>query len=312
MKVIEDIERFKNNGLALTIGFFDGVHLGHRHLINQIKETADRERLQVGVLTFWPHPRIVLNEDYKPMLLNSIEEKFDLLNELPIDYCIKVPFTKEFANYFASDFMEKILKDKLNVKHLIVGYDHRFGKNREEGYDDYLRHGEAIGMNVSQASPYYEDGFCISSSFVRSLIMSGDVKLANKYLGYNYKLKGKVIEGHKVGRTLGFPTANIEINTPSKCIPKVGAYAVIATLQGKKHRGMMYIGSRPTLNSELKLSVEVNIFDFEEEIYGEEITIDIMDFIRKQEKFESIELLKENIASDKEKSLRILKSFDLN
>lgn len=309
MKTIEDIDNFKNDGLVLTVGFFDGVHVGHQHLINCLRKVADEEGLQSAVLTFWPHPRIVLDEDYKPSLLNSMDEKFIHLSALPIDYCIKMPFSTELSNYFASDFMKKILKEKLNVKHLVVGYDHRFGRNREEGIEDYRAHGKEIGMKVSQATPFYMDGFCISSSFIRSLLKSGEAKLASKYLGYPYQLKGTVIKGSQVGRKLGFPTANVELDINNKCLPKVGVYAVKVSLNEALHNGMLYIGSKPTFGGEKKISIEVNLFDFNEDIYGETICIELIDFVRKQERFENEEILKQNIASDKEKSLNILKSL---
>ncbi|MCK9156972.1 MAG: riboflavin biosynthesis protein RibF [Paludibacteraceae bacterium] len=311
MKIIEDLEHFENDGLILTIGFFDGVHAGHRYLINQMNEIAKRKNLKSAILTFWPHPRLVLDEEYKPRLLNNIEEKQELLSKLPLDYCIQIPFTKELSNYFAYDFMKQFLKEKLNVKYLLVGYDHRFGKNREEGFDDYCRYGKELDIKVSQSEPYMEDGYTISSSFIRNLLNVGDVKLASKYLGYNFRIKGTVVEGYKLGRKLGYPTANIHLNFGNKCVPNVGVYAVKAKLEGKVYEGMLYIGNRPTIANGDDPSIEVNMFNFDQEIYGKTLEVVFIDRIRKQEKFTDTESLKKQIGLDKEQTKNVLLEYGI-
>jgi len=276
-----------------------------------MNEIAKRKNLKSAILTFWPHPRLVLDEEYKPRLLNNIEEKQELLSKLPLDYCIQIPFTKELSNYFAYDFMKQFLKEKLNVKYLLVGYDHRFGKNREEGFDDYCRYGKELDIKVSQSEPYMEDGYTISSSFIRNLLNVGDVKLASKYLGYNFMIKGTVVEGYKLGRKLGYPTANIHLNFGNKSVPNVGVYAVKAKLEGKVYEGMLYIGNRPTIANGDDPSIEVNMFNFDQEIYGKTLEVIFIDRIRKQEKFTDTESLKKQIGLDKEQTKKVLLEYGI-
>ena len=301
MQLIEDIDHFKNEGLALTIGFFDGVHAGHRFLIEQLTEIAQKEGLHAAVLTFWPHPRLVLNETYKPRLLNSFAEKIELLEQLSPDYCVKMNFTPELAAFYARDFMRKILQEKLNVKHLLIGYDHRFGKNREETFYDYFRYGKETGIAVTQASPYEENGHKISSSFIRRLLDAGDVKLANHYLKYPFALKGVVVEGAQLGRKIGFPTANLRLSFAQKYVPVAGVYAVWIDVDEKRYKGMLYIGNRPTVTNSDIPSIEVNLFDFEGDLYHRELSITFVDRIRGQEKFPSIAQLQAQLKKDKEK-----------
>ncbi|MBR4839657.1 MAG: riboflavin biosynthesis protein RibF [Paludibacteraceae bacterium] len=311
MEIIEDLDSFENDGLMLSVGFFDGVHAGHRFLINQMYSLAKWKNLKTAILTFWPHPRLVLDEDYKPRLLNNLQEKQDLLSKLPLDYCINIPFTKELSDYFAGDFMREILQKKLNVKHLVIGYDHRFGKNREEGFDDYCRYGKELGIKVTQAEPFVEDGYNISSSFIRNLLNVGDVRLAAKYLGYNFRVKGTVVDGYKLGRQLGYPTANIELSYDKKCVPDVGVYAVKVRLEGTIYEGMLYIGNRPTIANGEHPSIEVNLFDFDQDIYGKELEIVFIDRIRKQMKFPDTDSLKAQIAKDKEATKAALLAYGI-
>jgi riboflavin kinase/FMN adenylyltransferase len=308
MQVIEDIKNFRNNGLVLTIGFFDGVHAGHRFLIEQMDIIAQEEGLESAVLTFWPHPRLVLNETYKPRLLNTLQEKIRLLERLPLDYCIITRFTKELADYSAFEFMKEILQQKLNVKHLLIGYDHRFGKNREEGFEDYVKYGKELGIEVTQTKPYIQDGYTISSSFIRRLLHTGNVELTATYLGYPYKIKGTVVKGFQLGRKIGFPTANIHLLSPFKCVPDVGAYAVWVNINDKTYQGMLYIGSRPTVANGEEPSIEVNIFNFNNDLYGQEITITFVERIRAQEKFPNIQQLKEQLKKDKNTAIHILEN----
>lgn len=309
MEIIEDLDSFENNGLMLSVGFFDGVHAGHRFLINQMCSLAKWKSMQTAILTFWPHPRLVLDEDFKPRLLNNKQERRKLLSQLPLDYCIDIPFTKELSDYFAGDFMREVLQKKLNVKHLVVGYDHRFGKNREEGFDDYCAYGKELGIKVTQADPFEEDGYCISSSFIRNLLNVGDIRLASKYLGYNFRMKGVVVEGCRLGRELGYPTANIELSYDKKCVPDVGVYAVKVLLEGKVYEGMLYIGTRPTVANGDCPSIEVNLFDFNQDIYGKELEIVFIDRIRKQWKFPDMEALKAQIAKDKVATKEVLLAY---
>jgi riboflavin kinase/FMN adenylyltransferase len=306
MILIEDIEKFENSGLVLTIGFFDGVHAGHRFLIRQMEGIAKKEGLQSAILTFWPHPRLVLDEEYKPRLLNNLPEKIELLSELPLDFCIRIGFTLDFANYSACEFMQEILQKKLNVKHLLIGHDHRFGKNREEGFDDYCRYGKKNGMKITKIQPYEEGGCAISSSYIRRLLISGNIRLANQYLCYPFRFKGVVIEGFKLGREIGFPTANLRLLFEHKCVPGVGVYAVWVEVEKIKYGGMLYIGNRPTVANSEEPSIEVNIFDFEGDLYGKELTVTFVDKIRNQQKFRNMELLKEQLNCDKQVVRRVL------
>lgn len=305
MELINEKELACKEGLALTIGFFDGVHHGHLFLAEQLTKIAQSEGLKSAILTFWPHPRIILNEDYQPRLLNTYHEKLSLLQKLPVDYCVQMPFTTEISNYSARDFMEKVLRDRLGVKHLLIGYDHRFGKNREEGFDDYCAYGEELGITVSRAEPYEENEFTISSSFIRNLLGVGDIELANKYLGYEYNITGTVIHGKEKGRELGFPTANIEPEIYNKCIPCYGVYAVKVKVKDQVFKGMACIGTRPTYGGG-EVSIEVNIFDFNENIYDEKINVAFLHKLRAQNKFSSEEELRAAITEDREKALKIL------
>lgn len=302
MEFIDNLEGFKNNGIVLTVGFFDGVHVGHRFLINQLAEIAKAEGLQSAVLTFWPHPRIVLNEDYKPKLLNSYEEKLELMKNLPIDFCIRTEFSEDFSNYQAYDFMKLVLKEKLNVKHLLIGYDHRFGKNREEGFDDYCVYGKELGIKVTQAQPLEDKEGIVSSSFIRDLLGVGEVALASKYLGYEYKICGKVVCGQKKGREIGFPTANVSLSCPNKCLPKKGVYAATAVCGDISCNAMLYIGNRPTVDPEGDLSVEANLIGFDGDLYGKDIEISVLGRIRDQHKFDSMEDLKDQIEKDRKET----------
>ena len=308
MEFIEDIEHFENEGLALTIGFFDGVHAGDRYLIDQVRAVADDEHLKAAIFTFWPHPRITLNEHYKPNLLNSLDEKKELLMSSPLDYCIMTDFSMDLANLVAFDFMKEVLVKKLNVKHLIVGYDHRFGRNREEGFDDYVKHGLQLGIKVTQADPYSDNNYTISSSFIRQLLAVGEINMANHYLGYPYALSGTVEKGQQVGRTIGFPTANLKLNIPNKCLPKIGVYAAMVGVGDKHYKSMLYIGTRPTTTVD-ELSIEAHLFNYEGDLYGQNITIYVEDRIRNQHKFEDLATLKKQLQKDARMAQKILMRF---
>lgn len=308
MEIIEDIEHFENEGLALTIGFFDGVHAGHRYLIDQVRDIAKEEHLKSAIFTFWPHPRITLNEHYKPNLLNTLDEKKELLMSSPLDYCILTEFSMKLADMVAFDFMSEVLVKKLNVKHLIIGYDHRFGRNREEGFDDYVKHGEKLGIKVTQADPYSDNNYTISSSFIRQLLAVGEINMANHYLGYAYPLAGTVIHGQEVGRSIGYPTANLQLDITNKCLPKIGVYASMVEVGSKRYKAMLYIGTRPTTTTD-ELRIEAHLFDFEGDLYGQHITIYVEDRIRNQHKFENLADLKKQLQNDARMVQKILRRY---
>jgi riboflavin kinase/FMN adenylyltransferase len=294
--------------LVATIGFFDGVHTGHKYLIEQLEEAAKAERLPSAVITFPEHPRRVLNTDYQPALLCGYEEKLARLAATGIDYCVALDFTPEMSMMSAEDFICKVLKDTLHVKTLLIGYDHRFGHNREGSFAEYKQYGQKAGIEVIQAKELSCEPH-VSSTQIRRLLHEGNITKANELLGYNYTISGKIVEGFKVGRTIGFPTANIKIWEDFKVVPAFGVYAVYVHTEGQKYSGMLYIGKRPTLHNGENISLEVNIFDFNEDLYGKSLTAEFIDFVRPDQKFSDMETLAMHIRQDKANVARILAQY---
>lgn len=307
MIVIHDTDQLRHTSLAATIGFFDGVHLGHRYLIHELEGTARERNLPSAVITFPEHPRAVLHADYQPKLLNSFDEKIALLAGTGVDYCIVLPFTEELARLSAREFIAGVLKEQLHVNTLLIGYDHRFGHNRSDGFEQYVGYGRASGMEVVQASAFDEGQTAVSSSEIRRLILAGEMETARHLLTYSYRIKGTIVGGHKVGRTIGFPTANIRVDEPFKIIPGPGIYAVRVLTGGTLYDGMLYIGNRPTLGNGPLTSVEVNIFDFEGDLYNREIEVSFEHYIRDDIKFDSLDDLKKQLSKDRETSLHLLR-----
>ena len=302
--ILEHIDLSNNHDtveerFVATVGFFDGVHAGHRYLIRQVREEAARQELPSAVITFPVHPRKVLQTDYQPALLCGYEEKLAQLASTGVDYCITLPFSAALSQLTARAFMQQVLQEQLHVSTLLVGYDHRFGYNRLEGYDDYARYGKEIGMSVIRAVEWQTHGGNVSSTRIRKLLKEGDVMRANSLLSYRYTLSGKIVEGYRVGRTIGFPTANIRSWERYKVVPALGVYAVRVHLQGEIYEGMLYIGKRPTLHADPDVSVEVNIFNFSGNLYNLSLTVEFIDFIRPDQKFDTMELLVEQIHKDK-------------
>lgn len=300
MKVYkQDFEQISSPVVA-TIGFFDGVHKGHQYLIEQVIEEAKKRSLPSAVITFAMHPREVLDSGYKPDLLTSHEEKLQLLEKTGIDICIVMDFTKEFARLSAHDFMRDVLKKELNVDTLVIGYDHRFGHERKDGFAEYVEYGKKLGISVYQAKEL-NTGVYVSSSTIRKLLREGNVEGAAELLGYNYIVSGKIIEGHKVGRTIGFPTANIDIRQQYKVTPACGVYATYVYMDGQRYEGMLYVGRRPTFHMEEELSVEVNIFDLDADLYGKYIRLEFLKFMRRDVKFENVEILRRQLQEDEKR-----------
>lgn len=281
-----------------AIGFFDGVHLGHHYLIEQVESEAAAKGLCAALVTFPVHPRKVMNAEYEPELLTSYDERIELLQATGVDYCFALDFTSDISQLTAYDFMRSILKERYNIHGLVIGYDHRFGHNRSEGFDDYYRYGKELGIDVIQAKACVLDDVTISSSTIRRLLHSGDVTLSATYLGYEYFLEGTVIDGYKVGRTIGFPTANLRPTDPDKLIPADGVYAVRVTLNDIIYAGMMNIGHRPTINNGHNRSIEVHILHFHSDIYDCPIRISFVQRIRSEMKFTSKEQLIEQLSKD--------------
>ena len=293
--------------VAATIGFFDGVHSGHRFLVQQLRELADSTGLPAAVITFRQHPQSILQEGYKPELLTTLKEKTDILSALDIDFCYLIDFSKELSQLNARTFISNILRKELNVKQLLIGYDHRFGKNRTEGFPDYVKYGEEYGLKVVQALELSGFGEHVSSTLIRNKLAEGALEDANRLLSYNYSLEGKVIEGNKLGREIGFPTANIEINDKNKAIPKEGIYAALVHLGTKKYHGMAYIGRRPTIVPNGEQRIEVHILDFSKEIYGKTIRLEFVKFLREDKTFSNLSELKEQLFIDKENTIKYVK-----
>ena len=300
MIVIRNADSLKKKKLAATIGFFDGVHLGHRYLISELKEIAAQSDLPSAIITFPQHPRAVLRSDYQPKLLNTYSEKIELLNKTGIDYCISLDFTRDLSQLTAKEFITEILAHKFHVEILLIGYDHRFGHNREKDFEDYVAYGKLCNMQVIKASRYSEGEESVSSSEIRRLISNHNVEEAAHLLTYPYTIKGQIVSGYKIGRTLGFPTANILVDEPCKIIPATGVYAVWVYLNGGKHKGMLYIGNRPTLNNGNDTSLEVNILDFSGDIYNNEISVAFIHYIRADIKFDTLEELTLQLEHDRE------------
>lgn len=281
-----------------TIGFFDGVHRGHRYLIEQVRKVAAARGLASSVITFPVHPRQVMQADYRPELLTSYEEKVALLAETGIDYCMMLEFTPEVARLSAKQFMQ-ILKERYQIQALVVGYDHRFGHNRSEGFDDYVRYGQEMGMEVVLARAYVSDGnVTVSSSMIRHLLRQGDVSSSAECLSYHFFLEGTVVGGYRVGRKIGYPTANLHVTDPDKIIPADGVYAVYVFLDGVRYGGMLSIGYRPTLANGTDRSIEVNIFHFNADIYNQPMRISFVRYMRPELKFDSVEDLIARIRQD--------------
>lgn len=297
---LSDNKIVNEGSFVASVGFFDGVHIGHRHLIKQVKEEAGRLDLPSAIITFPIHPRKVLQKDYQPALLCGYEEKLQQLATTQIDYCITLPFTYNLSLFSAQEFMQKVLKNDIGVHTLFVGYDHRFGYNREEGIHAYEKYGKEIGLHVVEASEWQIEGEKVSSTKIRTLLKEGEIVKANSLLSYHYTLSGKIVEGYRVGRTIGFPTANIRSWERYKVVPALGVYAVLVHLREVIYEGMLYIGTRPTLHADTEISVEVNIFDFNADLYNQSLTVELIDFIRPDKKFDAMDKLVEQIHHDKE------------
>jgi len=301
------LDNFEASRPVVTIGTFDGVHLGHREVIAELRRICLETGGESVVFTFFPHPRMVVspNED-TIRLLSTIEEKVALLEELYLDHLVIYPFTKEFASLSYIGFVKSILVDKMHISKLVTGYDHKFGHNREGDFHALKLLGEQYGFEVEQLNPLLVENVTVSSTKIRQALEIGDMKKANHYLGYSYLLKGKVITGRRLGRELGFPTANILPDDHHKMVPTDGVYAVFADVDGVRYKGMLNVGTRPTVNSNVDhRSIEVNIFDFSGDIYHRDISVSFVERIRDEVKFESLENLKAQLVNDKTSALRI-------
>jgi riboflavin kinase/FMN adenylyltransferase len=306
LKIYHSIKDFKSTKKTiLTLGTFDGVHVGHQKIIQKLIQNASDYNCESLILTFFPHPRMVLQEGSDIKLLNTIDEKSILLKKMGLDNLIIHPFDKEFSRLTAEEFVKTILVDSLNIEKIIIGYDHRFGRNRSATIDDLILYGNEYNFEVEQISAQEIDSVSISSTKIRNAILDGNIALANEYLGYKYIINGTVIKGKQLGRTIGFPTANLKIEEDYKLIPKNGVYIVKSNINQKTVFGVMNIGTNPTVNGE-ELSLEVHFIDFDVDLYNSKIEISVLERIRDEQKFDSIELLKLQIQKDKETAISFI------
>lgn len=303
MKTFHSIESFTSKTpTVLTIGTFDGIHIGHKKILERVINTAKIQNLESLVLTFFPHPRMVLQKDADIKLIHTIDERANILADSGLNNLIIQPFSKEFSRLSATEFVRDILVHKLNVKHIIVGYDHRFGRNRTANIDSLKEFGEIYDFTVEEISAQDIDAVAVSSTKIRKALVNGNLQTANSYLGAEFQLKGTVAKGKGIGKTINFPTANISIPEDYKMIPKNGVYIAKAEIENISYTGMMNIGNNPTVNGKTR-SIEIHLFNFNEDIYHKEITISIQKRIRDEQKFESIEALQSQLKKDKEEAL---------
>ena len=311
MKVIQSITAFNSSEKTIvTIGTFDGIHIGHQKILKNLIRTANNEGKKSVLLTFFPHPRMVLQKENKILLLNTIKEKSGLLEKMGLDYLIIHPFSRDFSRLTALDFVRDILVNKLNTSRLIIGYDHHFGKNREGNIHQLKEYSLLYDFKVEEIPAQDIDDVSVSSTKIRTALKDGNLKTANNYLGYHYMLNGTVVSGKKLGGTIGFPTANIEIKEPYKLIPKTGVYIIRTYINTILYTGMMNIGFNPTVLGKHQ-TIEAHLFDFNEDLYGKEITIEFIYFLREEHKFESVEELVIQLNIDKENAISYLSNNPL-
>jgi len=309
LKIFHSINDFSSTKKTiLTLGTFDGVHIGHKKILKKITQNIENQKYESLVLTFFPHPRMVLQEHSNIQLLNTIDEKIDLLEKIGIENLVIHPFDEAFSRLTAEEFVSSILVDRFHIQKIVIGHDHRFGRNRTANIDDLIAFGKQYGFEVEQISVQEINAISVSSTKIRNALLEGDMALSNNYLGYDYFLTGIVVKGKQLGRTIGFPTANLKIEENYKLIPKNGVYIVKSLFDGKTIFGMMNIGFNPTVNGE-KQSIEVHYFDFDSDLYNQKIRVTILQRIRWEQKFESVDLLKEQLKKDKKNALRLLHKF---
>jgi len=306
MKRVNGINNFLiHSPTILTLGTFDGVHKGHQKILKKLNSEANKAKLKSIVLTFFPHPRIVLKPRSNLKLINTIKERSELLEKSGIDFLITHPFDKTFSELSPEKFVKNILVDKLKIKKILIGYDHKFGKNRTAGIEDLKKFGLKYDFDVIEISAKEQNKVTISSTKIRKSIENGDFNKAKSFLGYHFNIEGLVIKGNAIGRTIGFPTANLDVSEDYKLIPKRGVYLIFSLIENKKVFGMMNIGIKPTLNNEIE-TIEVNFFDWKKDLYKKQVKVYVLDFIRDEKKFTSLIKLEEQIKLDKKTCLKLI------
>ena len=300
---IEDFLKIKPS--IVTIGTFDGVHIGHQKILSKLVSEGKKSKLETIVLTFFPHPRKILNPSIQLSLLNTQSEKIELFKSSGIDNLITQKFNKDFSEYSAEKYVQKILVNKLKIKKILIGYDHRFGKNRDAGIKELKTLGDKYNFDVIEISAKEKNNISISSTKIRNALFNGKLNIARSYLGYDYKITGKVIQGNSIGRKIGYPTANLQVMDKDKLIPKRGVYLVYTKLENKVIHGMMNIGIKPTIKSK-EGSIEVHLFEWKKNIYNKSIDVFLKKFIREEKKFKSLDKLADQLKIDKENCLIML------
>ena len=303
MKIFHSINDFRSSKKTiLTLGTFDGVHIGHRKILERITQNTENGNYESLVLTFFPHPRMVLQGESEVKLLNTLSEKIDLLEKIGVQNLVIHPFDITFSRLTAEEFVKTVLIDQFDIKKIIIGYDHRFGRNRKANIDDLIAFGKQHDFEVEQISVQEIDAVSISSTKIRNALMEGNMALANEYLGYEYFLTGPIVRGKQLGRTIDFPTANLQMEENYKLIPRNGVYVVKSTINQKTVFGMMNIGLNPTVAGE-NLAIEIHFFDFDEELYNQKISVSLLEYLRPEQKFESVVFLKQQLEKDRNTSL---------
>lgn len=297
IKTAADYKRIKNS--VVTIGTFDGVHVGHQKIINRLVHIAEANKLQALVLTFFPHPRMVVQKDLSIKLINTIDEKAAQLQQLGVDHLVLKEFTNTFSRLSALEYVRDVLVNKLKVKHIIVGYDHHFGRNRTATIEDLIEFGKFYGFEVTQIDAQEVGDVAVSSTKIRSALSEGNIRVANDFLGYNFMLTGTVVKGKGLGANLSFPTANIFIEEPYKLIPKQGVYLVQSKIENQLVYGMMNIGKNPTVSQDNKTHIEVHFFNLDANLYSKTLKIELLEHLRSEIKFPNIEALKVQLEKDK-------------
>lgn len=297
MKVYKNASEYDKKPSVVTIGTFDGVHIGHKAILKRVTDAAEANRLESVLLTFFPHPRQVVQSVSNLRLINTIEEKKKLLEKEGLNSLVIHPFTKEFSRLTAEEYVRDVLVKELAAKKIIIGYDHRFGRNRTADISDLKEYGKIYGFEVVEISAQELDEVAVSSTKIRRALENGDIATANNYLGYDYFLTGTIVKGRKIGRTINFPTANIHIDETYKLIPKIGVYVVRTIINNKIYYGITSIGTNPTVNGEAK-TIETHLLDFEGDLYGEALEISFLKYIREEKKFDSVPELQSAIEQD--------------
>ncbi|WP_066223340.1 bifunctional riboflavin kinase/FAD synthetase [Formosa haliotis] len=310
MEKVRNFNNLDSNILTVvTIGTFDGVHLGHQKILKRLVNTAKETHLKSVVLTFFPHPRMVLQNDANIKMINTIEERSTILEQSGVDYLCVQKFTKDFSRLTAEDFVKTILVDQLNAKRVIIGYDHHFGRNRSANIDDLRKFGELYGFEVEEISAEDVNEVAVSSTKIRKALDAGDITKANTYLGYPFCLNGTVVSGKKIGKQLQYPTANLKIEEAYKIIPKHGVYVVKSEMNNKTVFGMMNIGTNPTITDSTQQHIEIHFFNFDDDLYGKSLKIEMLHRLRDEKKFNSVEDLKTQLQQDEHESLRFINTL---